>query len=421
MQTSSPLARNSLWMILSRFGVQGLTVLFTVVLARRLGSAGFGEYAFISTVVYVGNSLTTFGTDMVLIREIAARDDISRLPAALAIQLLLSGLLIGGIFLFGGRIPNQSTETLLALRIYILSLIPLAFFTVFTTALRGRQRMGEYAGLSAASALLQAAIVLAPGIDLVRLCVLLVAVQTMLAGLAGWMCRALIRVDWRGWQALLDGLSGLLKACIPFAVLTVLGMAYQRLGIYLLSTMSGPTNTGLYSAAARTVEASKTVHLAVFAVLYPAMALFSTAGTGQRELGHDIRTSRNLLLAGGLLEAVILFAGATPLVRVLYGTEYQSSAPILRILAWTLIPFTLNSYLTLSFIASRRELLVGKALLASLLGALLLNLWLIPAEGATGSAWAALAGECLQCTVLLTGLQWPSAAKGAAHELSDHA
>lgn len=419
MPARAPLARNSLWMILSRFGVQGLSILFTVVLARRLGSAGFGEYAFIAALIYVANSLTTFGTDMVLIREIAARDDMSRLPSALAIQLLLSALLIGGTFMFGARIPNQSTETVLALRIYVLSLIPLAFFTVFTTALRGQQRMREYAVLSAAAALLQAAIVLVPGIDLVRLCALLFAVQGILATLAGWMCRALIPIAWRSGHTLIASLPSLLRACAPFALLTVLGMAYQRLGIYLLSTMSGATNTGLYSAAARTVEASKTVHLAVFAVMYPAMALLSSQRTSHGELGQSIRISRNLLLAGGIVEAAVLFTGAVPLMHVLYGAGYQGSAPILRVLAWTLIPFTLNSYLTLSFIAARRELLVGRALLVSLLGALFLNLWLIPAWGALGSAWAALAGECLQSVVLLSGLQPRSVAKGATHELSD--
>ncbi len=138
-------------------------------------------------------------------------------------------------------------------------------------------------------------------------------------------------------------------------------------------------------------------------------------------MGQNTRTWRNLLLAGGMVEAVFLFAGAGPLIGVLYGREFLGSEPILRILAWTLIPFTLNSYLTLSFVASRRELLVGRALLVSLLGALFLNLWLIPAWGALGSAWAALGGEWLQAVVLLTGLQPRSAAKGATHELSDPA
>src|SRR5512140_236414 len=182
------LTKNSLWMILSRFGAQALTVVFTIVLARRLGSAGFGAYAFIAALVYVANSLTTFGTDMLLIREIAARDDLSRLPAALALQLLLSAFLIGAMVLFGALIPNQGAQAVVALRIYSLSLIPLAFFTVFTTALRGRQRMDAYATLNVIGAALLACVILLPGIDLIRLSVFILAVQIMLALAAARMC-----------------------------------------------------------------------------------------------------------------------------------------------------------------------------------------------------------------------------------------
>src|SRR5690348_10935688 len=95
--SATPLARlgrNSLWLLAARIGTQGLAVLFTVLLARRLGANGFGEYAFMAAVIFIGNTLTTFGTDMLLIRDIAARDDFSRLPAALFLQLALSVLFI---------------------------------------------------------------------------------------------------------------------------------------------------------------------------------------------------------------------------------------------------------------------------------------------------------------------------------------
>ncbi len=418
MKAASPLTRNSLWMILSRFGAQGLTVVFAVALARRLGSAGFGEYAFIAALVYVANSLTTFGTDMVLIREIAARDDLSGLPAALTLQLLLSALLILAVWLFGPHIPNQSAATILALRIYALSLIPLAFFTVFSTALRGLQRMDAYAALNLILAALQASLVLIPHIDLVGLSILLLGVQAVVAIVAGWMCAAILPGFWRAWRVSAGGLTALVQACAPFALLTVLGMTYQKLSIYMLSTMTSAADTGLFSAAARAVEASKTVHLAIFAALYPAMALAQNRGADRKKLADSIHASRNILLVGGAIAALILFLFARPIVALLYGSEYLPAVPILRILAWTLIPFTVNSYLTLSFIASHRELVVARALAASLLALFILNLWQIPAQGAVGSAWAGLIAECVQAVILASPLA-RSAVQGEIHELSD--
>src|SRR5258708_28095634 len=135
----SRLVRHSIWLLLARLGTQLGAALFTILLARRLGTAGFGEYAFIAAIIFVENALTTFGTDMLLIREIAARADLSRLANALQIQLVLSIALIAMAWLFGAWIPNQSPEVIVALKIYSLALIPMAFFTVFTTALRGKQ------------------------------------------------------------------------------------------------------------------------------------------------------------------------------------------------------------------------------------------------------------------------------------------
>ncbi len=198
----SILFRNSFVLLLARIGTQIGTAVFTVVLARRLGITGFGEYALIAALIYVANSLTTFGTDMALIREIAAQDDLSSLPAALIIQLALSVLLIAAIWFWGDLIPNQSLETILALKIYILSLIPLAFFTVFTTALRGKQRMGAYAVLNLMAAGLQASAIFLPGITLLAISIFLLVIQIVVAVVAGIVCSMVISNFRRAWHPL---------------------------------------------------------------------------------------------------------------------------------------------------------------------------------------------------------------------------
>ena len=55
----------------ARLGAQALGLLFTAVLARALGEAGLGQFAFISAVLLIGNAVTTFGLDTLLIREVA--------------------------------------------------------------------------------------------------------------------------------------------------------------------------------------------------------------------------------------------------------------------------------------------------------------------------------------------------------------
>jgi O-antigen/teichoic acid export membrane protein len=412
MKMDSHLTKNSFWMLLSRFAAQGLAVVFTIVLARRLGSTGFGAYAFMAAILFVANALTTFGTDMLIIREIAARDDLSGLPIALAVQLVLSVVFIFIVWMFGGWIPNQSAETIRALQIYSLSLIPLSFFTVFTTALRGRQLMDLYMLLTVAISALQVSAVWLPEINLVALSIYLLVIQILVAIFAGLICTLAIPNFRRAWHLSSFPLSSFLRDAAPIAFLALLGMLYQRLNIYMLSTMTDAAQTGLFSAAARVVEASKSAHLAVFAALYPALA--QSSGQGERLHGYF-----RFLLAGALLIAVSLAAFANPLVTLFYGNEFNLSADMLRILAWTLIPFTVNTWFTLSYLASKREGLVGRALAASLVGLLTLNLWWIPARGPEGGAWASLLAESLQSVILLASARSSIHVQGVAHEFSE--
>jgi O-antigen/teichoic acid export membrane protein len=209
----------------------------------------------------------------------------------------------------------------------------------------------------------------------------------------------------------------------------LLTMLYQRLNVTMLAVMMGATATGLYSAAFRSVEASKTAHLALFAALYPAMAseisLRGLPARGNLLVNEEIAPRRltakypTFMIAGATVISLLLFILAKPLVNLLYGNEFDSASGVLQILAWSLVPFTINTYLILSLLASNQERLVGRALTVSLLGLLILNLWWIPARGPEGSGWAALIAECIQSVILFAGRRARVFRQGTAHEFSE--
>jgi hypothetical protein len=129
---------NSICLLLSRLTMLVQLVVFTVLVARYLGVAGFGQYAFVAALIYLGNVATTFGTDTLLIREVARRQpaDDALVTAALWLQLTLSVAWLIVVAIGTGVLSSQSTEVFAALKVYSLSLIPLAFYTVFTAVLR---------------------------------------------------------------------------------------------------------------------------------------------------------------------------------------------------------------------------------------------------------------------------------------------
>jgi O-antigen/teichoic acid export membrane protein len=340
---------------------------------------------------------------MLLIREVAGGQDLSRLPAALLVQLILSAALVALAYAAAPALPGQGRDTITALRIYSLALFPLSFYTVFTSALRGRRRMDLYTLLNLAAAAMQVAVVwlfVRPGGSIVTLAALLLGAQLAAALVAGILCVRYLSEFRRPWSVTLAHVPGLVRASAPIALLGLLGMLYQKLSIYLLATLAGAAMTGWFSAALRVVEASKTGHLALFGALYPAMAQGQTHA-GDARWTKTFTQSWKLLMVLAALAGLVMFLLASPLVRNLYGPAFGPSAAALKILAWILIPYTINTYLSLAFVAAGQERAVAYSLLASLIALAVLSAWWVPRAGVTGASAAALAAEVVQSIGLL--------------------
>ncbi len=409
-------SRNSLSLLTARLAAQLGFALFTILLARQLGSAAFGEYAFIAAVVLVGNVVTTFGTDMYLIREIAASGDHSLLACALWIQLLLSVVFIASVFLASSFLRALASDAIMAMRISALSLIPLAFFTVYTTALRGRQDMLQYAALNLALIALQIAAIfsliwLRGG--LVELAILLLLVQCAAAALAARLARVRLSMFAVRISAYRQ-VAGLIRGSAPIALLAIIGILYQRLSLLMLPSLAGPSVSGWFSAAARVVEAAKMGHLAAFTALYPLMA--QARSKTASDFARTFRWSWWLLLAAASIAAVLISSFAASIVAVLYGSAYAGSGSLLRIIAWCLVPYSVNGFLALVFLARGQvtALLRASAIATLALGAL--TSWLVPNVGPTGAGLAALGAEIIQAIVL--GLEYLRAGRSVAASLA---
>lgn len=369
---------------------------FTIIAARNLGNAGFGEYAFLAALMVIGNALTTFGTDMLLVREIAARRDLARLPAALAAQLFLSCLFILGVYL--APLSSLSQAGLQAARLYSFSLLPLAFFTVCTSALRGMERMGAYASLNAVSAFLSLGAALFTS-DILSLARALLSAQTLSALAAGALCSHAIEGFWNRWRVSFGEISRLLRDSAPMALLGWLGILYLRLPPILLLLLGGAAPTGQFAAASRVADAAKLGHFSAFTALYPALSRFH-ARRGENAL-KAFRLPLLFLMGAACALSLALFFLAGPLVSILFGDSYAPSIAVVQILAWTIIPYAGNNFLVLSLLARGREADLALVSLASLLCLAGLTAWWTPALGARGASLAALCAETIQLPILL--------------------
>jgi O-antigen/teichoic acid export membrane protein len=398
------LARNTTLILAGRLGAQGLLVLATVILARRLGVNGFAGYALLVAVVALANVATTFGTDLVLIRELAAGGHPGRWRSALAVQVGLSVPAIAAMWLVAPFLPWPSTDGADALRIYAFALLPMAVASVGTAVLRGRNAMGRYAVVGAAGAAVQLAaiaVVVTSAVPLTTVAWTLLAVQVVVALLTWAVAAATVaelrRIQGVGWGR--RPLADMTATSLPIGVLGLLGTLYQRAPVLVLAAVAGPAGTAWFAAASRVAEVSKTGHSALFSAAFPIMSARADHAALRWSWRVSVGTSVLLAVALALLSPLV--------IDLLYGPDFAPATPALAILAVSIVPATAGTYRALAALAAHREPVVLAALLVGLglLGGLLVIL--VPTVGWLGAAWAVLVAESGQLAVLLAADRIP--------------
>lgn len=379
----SSLSRNSLYLLLSRLTAQALTILFIAILARRLDIESFGQFTFIAALVLIGNTVTNFGTDTFIIRETARTGKITNIiPRAFGLQLLLSTLWITITFILT---PNSP------ILFYSLSLLPLSLTSITTATLRAFERMDLILTLSLANGLIQLLAAIFSS-DLQTLCLYLLIGHLLASAFAYWMCNASL-ADFSLLP--LNDIFPILKLTLPFAALTILLVLSQRLGVLTVSTLLGDSSTGIFSSVSRVVDGLKLGHYAILGALLPVIS------RGTYESKQSFQKGFVLLISISLFMAISLSIFPRIIIQFLYGEKFISAVTLLSLLGWSLIPYTISSFISYDLIARGRENTLVKATAVSLVIFLVLYLWLISAYNLQGAVYAALVGEIMQAVVFV--------------------
>ena len=374
---------NSFWLLFARLSTQGLAVVFIALVARRLEPASFGQFTFIAATVFIGNAFTSFGTDTLLIREIAkARQAISLVHRALTLQLVLSSLWCCVLILFRVQTP---------LLIFSLSLLPLAIFSIVSALLRAFERMDLFWGLGLVSGFTQILCAIF-AYDLLTLCILLF-IGNLTTSFIALKILSILVPDF-ALIPLLD-FRPLLPLALPFAALTTLSVISQRLGVLSTSMLIDDTATGLFASAARVLDGMKFGHYAVLGALLPMLSSGAFYSRQNYRLAFTGLFTLSVLIVG----AVVFLA--RPIVLFLFGESYLPSVDILMILAWCLVPYTVSAFLSVDLVARGEEITLLKTTFVSLAVWIFLFAWGIKSFGLGGASWAALGGESFQAIILL--------------------
>ncbi|GAB4496724.1 MAG: hypothetical protein OHK003_02850 [Anaerolineales bacterium] len=374
------------WTVVSRYIAQGVAVLSNILLARYLGADGFGEYALASSVLLIGNAFSNFGMDMILIRRLVSENCTSLLADGLWLQLFLSVIYIAGVFIFNLFVPIP-----LSLKIYILALLPLSFYSIFTIKVRAYQQMNVFSITQMLMAFFQllAVFILWFLREDVGKFVLLLLVSSILVAFWGFTNHVLHITTWR---FSLSSSLALLKSSSHMAVIGTLRLVYEKITVTLLPALAGLSMTGIFSSASRVMDAGKLGHFSAFTAIYPEMAR-------NEGFAKNLRGLRPLL-GTALLISTLLFLLASPIVLILFGGGFLSAVPLLKILTWIICPYVISTYASLGLAALGIEKPVLKSLLFALTSLLILLVTLTLRFGLMGAAAAVLSAEMIHAALL---------------------
>ncbi len=355
-----------------------LLFVLSVILARTLGVAGLGNYAF---GIQVGLLLALFadaGIRVVAAREAAARpaEALAWVRASVRARLLLSAFFFG-LFVPGVLLAGWKQAFLLACG---LAVFPSAF---------DMKGLADAMGKASLEVLWEGTALLVQLALVVFLC--LAGTKTLLpfalAWLAGRSAYALLAFSWIARQGPVEkriSPGWLLKSGGAISVAVFLNTLVRSLDVILLKLMAGPYPAGLY-AAARKLAAAAEAPLGLLGRLFrPHMDRAPAAGDREATLERVLRSQAFLVLpvaAGGWLTA-------GPLLAALFGGGFAEADWTLKWLLAALVLTGVGSAFGNTLFASRRHFHYILPLAVAALLNLGLTIALIPPWGSAGAALA---------------------------------
>jgi O-antigen/teichoic acid export membrane protein len=374
---------------------RGCRLLVTIAAAPVLGEAGFGRFAFASTVTTLLALSTDLGLGLWTTRALARdRSDGARI---IRVGLTLRGLatLPYGVAVALSVRLCANREIRVAISLLAVAALLNALADHAGAILRGYERFADEARLNGARAVATALAGLT-GLETSR----------SLAGLSAGLAAAATGGSLYGLtliarlhpspatiarRALDRALARVaLGQSVPIWIGGLLSLLYFKIDTLFVRAFAGDAELGAYAAAYKFFEGAHLLPAVVLAVAFPQLARAHTDPDRQRRLERLLAAC---LLALGIVVGAVCFAGSSTLVAWVFGPGFHRAATSLRLLALGVPLLYLNFGLTHFLVARDRERVTTWLALMMLALTVALDVLLIPQRQGPGAALATVLAE----------------------------
>ncbi|HXV58052.1 MAG TPA: oligosaccharide flippase family protein [Gaiellaceae bacterium] len=364
-----------------------LSLANVLITARQLGPSGRGELAFLTTVAMLTAALSSLGI------EEAHGNMAATMPRArralggnsVAFALALGALAACVVALLMLLLPGVAAGSDPRLRIVALVAIPVLLVQLYLQFLV----RADY-GFAIANVATLAAVLLNFVANALLALLGLITVQT---ALVAWVAGQLVGAAILAWyvRRRLAGFGrpdrALARDAFGFGLRAhggrVMKTSNYRLDQWLLGSIAGTRELGLYSVAVAWAEALFYLPEALGMVMRPDVARASASEAGRR-----VAVVFRVALLITIPVVVVLIVAAPILCVTVFGEEFRGSIDDLRVLAPGAFGITALKLFGNALTAQRRPMLANAAIAVAFGATIALDLLLIPRHGGLGAALA---------------------------------
>ncbi len=379
----------------------GLTFLATVLLARLLGPAEYGVFAFVYAVISLLSVPSEFGLPALVVRETARgilRQDYAAVQGIWRwsgrtiawISFSIAVFTLAGLWIFREPIAGPRSLTFLC----ALALVPLvALGDLRGAALSGLHRIvagqlpeflirpGFFALFLLAFFLLGESVLTASSSML-----LYVASAALAFGVGAWLLHRLAPTAVHQAVPRFENRLWLLSA-LPLAFISGLQLIDQQASILLQGFFLQDEAIGIYRIASQVSLLASFGLMTINLVLAPRFATLSAKGDTPA-LQRLVTNSARVILLINLILTVGFVVGGRIFLRIAFGPEYEGAyLPLVILLAGQLVNSAAGSVGQLLNMSGHERETVRATVVSALLN-IVLNLLLMPRWGIDGSAVA---------------------------------
>lgn len=346
MITVKRIAKNTGILFVSNIISKFFIFIFTVYMARYLGTEGFGIISFALAFTGIFGIIADMGLQPLTVREVARNKNLTeKYLGNITIIKFILGLITFVLIVLTINLMNYPTETVYVVYLIAFYVLIDSFNRTFYSIYQGHEKM-EFVGIGSIlnSSLMLLGVFTAMyfgfNVEGFAYIYLISGIGVLLYNLiiSTWkFVKPKIEIDLKFWRELL-------KEAWPFALSGIFVAIYFWADSIMLSYMVGNKAVGIYNAAYKLVYVLLFIPAMYFTTIYPVLSKMHLKSSNTLKFIYT--RSLKYFAIIGMFIGIIAVLFAKEIILLIYGAGYEASIIALKILVWAIV-FSFLAHATL--------------------------------------------------------------------------